>query len=78
MLGTDGYRPPVNTLTALWTLALLLVMVSVPMAFVRGYAYFSGERDHVRTMRIAMVVAVAIAAVSVAGLIGLSIARIGA
>jgi len=66
-----------DSLTALWTLALLLVIVSVPMAFVRGYAYFSGERDHTRTMRIAMVVAVTIAAVAVASLIGLSIARIG-
>jgi hypothetical protein len=73
-----GYRCEVDTLTALWTLALLVVMVSVPMAFVRGYVYFSGERDHVRTMRIAMIVAVAIAAVAVAALIGLSIARIGA
>ena len=64
-------------LTALWTLALLVVMVSVPMAFVRGYAYLSGERDHVRTMRVTMLVAVAIAGVAVASLIGLSIARIG-
>jgi hypothetical protein len=66
----------VDTLTALWTLAILVVMVSVPMAFVRGYAYLSGERDHVRTMRIAMVVSVAIAGTAVAALIGLSIARI--
>jgi hypothetical protein len=68
----------VDTLTALWVLALLIVLVSVPMAFVRGYAYFSGERDHTRTMRIAMIVAVAIAGVAVAALLGLSIARIGA
>lgn len=67
-----------DTLTALWTLALLVVMVSVPMAFVRAYAYLSGERDHTRTMRIAMQVAVAIAGVAVLALIGLSIARIGA
>ena len=67
-----------DTLTALWTLAFLLVLVSVPMAFVRGYAYLSGERDHVRTMLIAMIVSVAIAAVAVASLLGLSIARAGA
>jgi hypothetical protein len=66
-----------DTLTALWILALLVVMVSVPMAFVRGYAYLSGERDHTPTMRIAMIVSVAIAAVAVAALLGLSIARIG-
>jgi hypothetical protein len=67
----------VDALTAAWTLAFLVVIVSVPMAFVRAYAYFSGERDHTRTMRTAMVVAVAIAAVAVTALIGLSIARIG-
>jgi hypothetical protein len=67
-----------DTLTALWTLAVLVTMVSVPMAFVRGYAYLSGERDHTRTMRIAMIVAVSIAAVALAAVIGLSIARIGA
>jgi hypothetical protein len=66
-----------DALTAAWTLAFLVVLVSVPMAFVRGYAYFSGERDHTRTMRIAMVVAVAIAAVAVVALLGLSITRIG-
>jgi hypothetical protein len=66
----------VDTLTAMWTLAVLIAMVSVPMAFVRGYAYLSGERDHTRTMQIAMIVAVAIAAVAVAAVIGLSIARI--
>ena len=67
----------VDTLTAFWTLALLVVMVSVPMAFVRGYAYLSGARDHTRTMRIAMIVSVAIAAVAVAALLSLSIARVG-
>ena len=66
-----------DTLTALWTLALLVVMVSVPMAFVRGFAYLSGERDHTRTMWIAMLVSVAIAAIAVAALLSLSIARVG-
>jgi len=66
----------VDTTTALWTLAFLVVLVSVPMAIVRAYAYLSGERDHVRTMRIAMIVSVAVAAVAVAALIGLSIARV--
>lgn len=65
-----------DTTTALWTLAFLVVLVSVPMAIVRAYAYLSGERDHVRTMRIAMIVSVAVAAVAVAALIGLSIARV--
>jgi hypothetical protein len=71
-----GVPNAVDTLTALWTLAVLITMVSVPMACVRGYAYFSGERDHTRTMWIAMIVAVAIAAVALAAVVGLSIARI--
>jgi uncharacterized membrane protein len=66
-----------DTLTALWTLAVLVTIVSVPMAFVRGYAYLSGERDHTPTMRIAMLVAIAIAAVALIAVIGLSIARVG-
>jgi hypothetical protein len=66
-----------DTLTALWTLAVLVTIVSVPTAFVRGYAYFSGERDHTPTMRIAMMVAIAIAAVALIAVISLSIARVG-
>jgi hypothetical protein len=45
----------------------------VPMAAVRAYAYFSGERDHTRTMRIAMTVSVAIAAVALTALVVLTI-----
>jgi hypothetical protein len=66
-----------DTLTALWTLAVLVTIVSVPMAFVRGYAYLSGERDHTPTMRIAMLVAIVIAGVALIAVIGLSIARVG-
>lgn len=79
MLRADdvGYPNTVDTLTALWTLALMVVLVSVPMAFVRGYAYLSGERDHTRTMWIAMLVAMAIAGIAVAALISLSLARVG-
>jgi uncharacterized membrane protein len=66
-----------DTLTAMWTLAVLVTIVSVPMAFVRGYAYLSGERDHTPTMRIAMLVAIGIAAVALIAVIGLSIARVG-
>jgi hypothetical protein len=74
---TRGTPSSVDTLTALWTLAFLVVLVSVPMAFVRGFAYFSGERDHTRTMWIAMLMSVAIAGIAVAALLSLSIARIG-
>ena len=66
-----------DTLTTLWTLAVLVTIVSVPMAFVRGYAYFSGEREHTPTMRIAMLVAIAIAGVALIAVISLSIARVG-
>ena len=66
-----------DTLTALWTLAVLVTIVSVPMAFVRGYVYLSGERDHTPTMRTAMLVAIGIAAVALVAVIGLSIARVG-
>ena len=61
-------------LTSAWVLSVLVMMVSLPMAGVRGYAYYSGERDHTRTMWIAMVVAVAAAGIAVAGFLALTIA----
>jgi hypothetical protein len=47
-----------DVVTSAWVLCLLVVMVSLPMAAIRAYAYYSGERDHTRTMWIAMTVAV--------------------
>ncbi len=61
-------------LNSAWMLSVLVMMVSLPMAGVRGYAYYSGERDHTRTMWIAMIVAVAAAGIAVAAFLGLTIA----
>lgn len=72
--GGKGHRGGVDTLTAAWTLSLLCSMVSVPMALVRAYAYLSGARDHTPTMRTAMIVAVAIAGVSVLALVVTTVA----
>jgi hypothetical protein len=63
-----------DVLTSAWVLSVLVMMVSLPMAGVRGYAYYSGERDHTRTMWIAMVVAVVAAGIAVAAFLGLTIA----
>ncbi len=61
-------------LNSAWVLSVLVMMVSLPMAAVRGYAYYSGERDHTRTMWIAMIVAVAATGIAVAAFLGLTIA----
>ena len=63
-----------DLLTSAWVLSVLLMMVTLPMAGVRGYAYYSGERDHTRTMWIAMIVAVVAAGILVAVFVGLTIA----
>jgi len=63
-----------DLLTSAWVLSVLLMMVTLPMAGVRGYAYYSGERDHTRTMWIAMIVAVVAAGIVVAAFVGLTIA----
>ena len=63
-----------DPLTSAWVLSVLLMMVTLPMAMVRGYAYYSGERDHTRTMWIAMIVAVVAAGILVAVFVGLTIA----
>lgn len=63
-----------DVLTSAWVLSVLVMMVSLPMAAVRGYAYLSGARDHHPTMRVAMIVAFVIAGVAVAAFLGLTIA----
>ena len=62
-----------DLLTSAWVLSVLVMMVTLPMAGVRGYAYYSGERDHTRTMRIAMLVAVVAAGIAVAAFFCLTV-----
>jgi hypothetical protein len=50
--------------TSAWVLSLLVLLVTLPMAMVRAYAYYSGARDHTRTMWIAMIVAAVAAAIA--------------
>lgn len=62
-----------DVLTGAWMLSLLVAGVSAPMAIVRTYAYVSGELDHTRTMRIAMLVALGITGVALVCLLVLSV-----
>jgi hypothetical protein len=58
-----------DTLEVLWGASLIIMLTALPMGLVRLLAYRSGERDHTRTMFIALLVALGTGLLGLLGLV---------